>query len=118
MAAPRVDKPWGYEEIWAKTDHYVGKIIHIDPGQALSLQYHARKHETIRVLEGVMKLTYFNEGEPPMTVELAVGDTFKIWPGLRHRMAAASKIVPVKVIEVSTAEIDDVVRLEDKYGRA
>jgi mannose-6-phosphate isomerase len=117
MQPVRVNKPWGYEEIWAKTDYYAGKILHIEPGQELSLQYHKTKRETIRVLEGVLMLTYFDEGEPPTTRELAIGDAFMIWPGLRHRMHAASKIYPTKVLEVSTPELDDVVRIEDKYGR-
>lgn len=113
---PRVvDKPWGHELIWARTDRYVGKILHVRAGEALSLQYHRVKDETIMVLSGRMQLVYFADGEPPRSRELAPREPFHITPGLRHRMIA---IEDTDVLEVSTTELDDVVRLEDRYGRS
>jgi mannose-6-phosphate isomerase-like protein (cupin superfamily) len=109
-----VPKPWGHEQIWAKTDRYVGKILHIRAGEALSLQYHRIKDETIMLLSGRMTLVYFDEGEPPRQRELAPHEPFHITPGLRHRMIA---IEDTNVVEVSTPELDDIVRLEDRYGR-
>jgi mannose-6-phosphate isomerase-like protein (cupin superfamily) len=110
----RVDKPWGHELIWAKTDRYVGKILHVRAGEALSLQYHRVKDETLMVLSGRLQLIYFLEGEPPRTRELAPRDPFHVPPGMRHRMIA---VEDTDVLEVSTTELDDVVRLEDRYGR-
>jgi mannose-6-phosphate isomerase len=110
-----VDKPWGHELIWAKTDRYVGKILHIKAGEALSLQYHRIKDETIMVLSGRMQLVYFAEGEEPKSRDLAPREPFHVRPGLRHRMIA---IEDTDVLEVSTTELDDVVRLEDRYGRS
>ncbi len=111
----RVDKPWGHELIWAKTDRYVGKILHVRAGEALSLQYHRQKDETIMVLTGKLRFEHFAEGEPPKTTELGPREPFHVTPGLRHRMIA---IEDTDVLEVSTTELDDVVRLEDRYGRA
>ncbi len=110
-----VDKPWGHELIWAKTDRYVGKILHIQAGEALSLQYHRMKDETIMVLSGRMQLVYFAEGEEPRSRELLPREPFHVTPGLRHRMIA---IEDTDVLEVSTTELEDVVRLEDRYGRS
>ena len=110
----RVDKPWGHELIWASTDRYAGKILHVRGGEALSLQYHREKDETIMVLAGRLRLIHFAEGEPPREVELAPRQPFHIPPGMRHRMIA---VEDTDVLEVSTAELDDVVRLEDRYGR-
>ncbi len=109
-----VDKPWGHELIWAQTDRYVGKILHIRAGEALSLQFHRQKDETIMVLSGRMQLTHFIEGQEPSTHELAPREPFHITPGMRHRMVA---LEDTDVLEVSTSEIEDVVRLEDRYGR-
>jgi mannose-6-phosphate isomerase len=109
-----VAKPWGHELIWATTDRYVGKILHVRAGEALSLQYHRVKDETIMVLSGRLQLIYFADGEPPKSRELAPREPFHITPGLRHRMIA---IEDTDVVEVSTPELDDVVRLEDRYGR-
>lgn len=111
----RVDKPWGHELIWAKTDRYVGKILHVRAGEALSLQYHRVKDETIMLVSGRMTFVYFSEGEPPHTRELAAHEPFHIPPGTRHRMIA---IEDCDIVEVSTPELDDVVRLEDRYGRS
>jgi len=110
-----VDKPWGHELIWAKTDRYVGKILHVRAGEALSLQYHCVKDETIMVLTGRLRFEFFAEGEEPQSRELGPREPFHIWPGFRHRMLA---IEDTDVLEVSTPELDDVVRLEDRYGRA
>ena len=110
-----VEKPWGHELIWAHTDCYVGKILHIKAGEALSLQFHRVKDETIMLLSGRMELVYFADGEPPRSRELAPRETVHIPPGLRHRMIA---LEDTDVVEVSTPELDDVVRLEDRYGRS
>lgn len=110
-----VDKPWGHELIWAQTDRYVGKILRVRAGEALSLQYHRVKDETIMVLTGRMRLDFFADGETLRTLELGPREPFHIKPGLRHRMIA---IEDTDVLEVSTPELDDVVRLADRYGRA
>ena len=110
-----VEKPWGHELIWASTDRYVGKILHIKAGEALSLQYHRVKDETIMLLSGRMLLVFFAEGEEPRSRELLPRKPFHITPELRHRMIA---IEDTDVLEVSTTELDDVVRLEDRYGRS
>lgn len=110
-----VPKPWGHELIWAKTSRYVGKILHVRAGEALSLQYHRVKDETIMVLSGRLRLEFFAEGEEPRSRELGQGEPFHIEPGTRHRMIA---VEDTDVLEVSTPELDDVVRLEDRYGRA
>ncbi len=111
----KVDKPWGHELIWARTDRYVGKILFVRAGEALSLQYHERKDETIMVLRGRMVFEHFLEGEPPTRTELGPCVPFHIPPGMRHRMIA---VEDCEIVEVSTPELDDVVRLEDRYGRA
>jgi len=110
----RVQKPWGHELIWAQTDRYVGKVLHINAGEKLSLQYHRQKDETVMVWSGRMSFEYFQEGQNPQHKELGPGDAFHVTPGLRHRMLAIEDTV---VFEVSTTEIDDVVRLQDAYGR-
>ena len=119
MTDRRVDKPWGYEIIWAETKDYVGKILHIDANQQLSLQYHEEKEETIRVMKGTMGLTlvtgFGTEDEIRITRRLGEGDTYHISPGTIHRYLSVGS--PVDIIEVSTTELDDVVRLEDAYGR-
>lgn len=109
-----VDKPWGHELIWAVTDRYVGKVLHIKKGHSLSLQYHVKKDETVMVLRGKMAFTHYRDGEPPVVTELGPNQPFHVTPGLRHRMTA---LEDTDVVEVSTTELDDVVRLEDKYGR-
>ena len=110
-----VDKPWGNELIWAETDRYVGKILHVKKGHALSLQYHVKKDETVMVLSGKMAFEHYAENETPKTVELGPRQPFHITPGLRHRMVA---LEDTDIVEVSTTELDDVVRLEDRYGRS
>ena len=111
-----VEKPWGYEIIWAMADKYVGKILHINSGHSLSRQYHKVKEETIRVLSGSMNLEISNADNTQVQVfNLKSGDVFHISPQTIHRMVA---LEDTDVVEVSTPELDDVVRLEDKYGRA
>ena len=109
----RVSKPWGYEIIWAHTDRYVGKVLHIDAGHALSVQYHNRKDETIYLLSGEMKY-WVKLGDELEDVRLKQGDAFRITPGTVHYMEA---ITDCDILEASTPELDDVVRLEDRYGR-
>lgn len=141
-----VPKPWGHETIWAKTDRYVGKVLHIKAGHALSVQYHKQKDETVFLLSGQLKYWVQIEGkgqrsEPkgPMAagphrtagtgetpvagrqaipdmidVNLRVGDAFRITPGTIHYMEA---VTDCDILEVSTPELDDVVRLKDRYGR-
>jgi quercetin dioxygenase-like cupin family protein len=115
MKPERVEKPWGHELIWARTGRYVGKILHIRAGQALSLQYHRAKDETIYLLSGRMLFQSGAEGEELADRLLEPGDSVHITPLLRHRMIAH---VDCDVLEASTPELDDVVRLEDRYGRA
>jgi mannose-6-phosphate isomerase len=112
--AERIAKPWGHEIVWARTDVYVGKLLHVRAGEALSLQYHRRKEETIRVLSGSIDLEVGADGEPHRTIRLGPGDGWHIPPGTRHRMTA---VEDTDILEVSTPELDDVVRLEDRYGR-
>jgi quercetin dioxygenase-like cupin family protein len=109
----RVEKPWGHEIIWAHTPKYVGKILHITAGHRLSRQYHRVKEETLRVLVGAMDLEV-GDGEARATLRMNPGDTFHVVPGTIHRMIA---VEDTDVLEVSTPELDDVVRLEDSYGR-
>lgn len=108
-----IEKPWGYEYIWAKTDNYVGKILHIETGKKLSLQYHKVKDETILVKSGILKLTIGQDN--PKIFYVSSGQSHHIEPGTIHRMEAVQEC---DVIEVSTPELDDVVRLEDDYGRS
>jgi len=114
VEARRVEKPWGHEEIFATTERYVGKILFIRAGEALSLQFHRRKDETIRILEGEMELVHGEDGGGLATLVMTSGSTFRISPGTLHRMVA---VTDCRVLEVSTPELDDVVRLEDRYGR-
>lgn len=109
----RVEKPWGWEIIWAHTPKYVGKILHIKRGHRLSRQYHQVKEETLRVLGGAMTLEV-GPAESITALTMRAGDTFHVTPHTIHRMIA---IEDTDVLEVSTSELDDVVRLEDSYGR-
>lgn len=111
----RVEKPWGYELVWAATDRYVGKILHIDPGHLLSLQYHERKDETIFVLQGEIIFRVKEPDDEEVTERrMNEGENYRVRPGTVHQMEA---LVPTDLLEASTPELDDVVRLEDKYGR-
>lgn len=109
----RIPKPWGYELIWGKTDRYVGKVLHVNTGESLSLQYHEMKDETLLVIRGKVRLDLQHEDEK-RTVILEVGQAFHIPPRLIHRIEALEE---ADIIEASTTELDDVVRLEDRYGR-
>jgi mannose-6-phosphate isomerase len=109
----RVEKPWGYELHWAKTDRYVGKVIHINKGHALSLQYHNVKDETIFLWSG--RLLFEIETDGVLTRrEMQPGEAVHVTPKTVHRMTA---IEDADVFEASTPELHDVVRLEDRYGR-
>ena len=108
-----VPKPWGHEIIWARTDRYVGKILHIRAGHALSVQYHERKDETVYLLAGELKY-WVKTGETMTDMHLGVGDAFRITPHTIHYMEA---VTDCDVLEASTPELDDVVRLTDRYGR-
>ena len=110
----RVDKPWGYELRWAITDRYAGKILHVKKGEALSLQYHERKDEYLYVMSGAVSMEVGSGDGALETRRMNVGDTLHITPGTRHRLTA---VEDTDIFEVSTPEIDDVVRLEDRYGR-
>jgi mannose-6-phosphate isomerase len=103
----RVEKPWGYELVWARTDRYVGKILHIEPGHCLSLQYHNRKDETLYVLR-------VKVGETLRELRMKEGDWYHVTPLTVHQMEAISA---ADLLEASTPELDDVVRLQDRYGR-
>src|SRR5574338_1264574 len=107
----RVDKPWGYEEVWAECPHYVGKILHINAGFRLSRQYHVKKEETFRVLKGEMMLE-LHQGEDLICFIMKEGDVYHCPPLTVHRMCAT---LDVDVLEVSTNHLDDVVRIEDDY---
>ena len=109
----RVEKPWGYEIIWARTDLYVGKILHIEPGHVLSLQYHNQKDESIYVLKGEIVLR-FQRDDTLIERPLRQGEAFHIQPKLIHQFEA---VVASDLLEASTPQIDDVVRLKDRYGR-
>jgi mannose-6-phosphate isomerase len=113
-SAQRVEKPWGYEVIWARTERYVGKLLHIRQGHRLSLQYHNRKEETIYVQSGNLVLVV-DEGNGLVERQMKPGDGYHIVPLTKHRMIAQTDC---DILEVSTPELDDVVRLEDAYGRA
>jgi mannose-6-phosphate isomerase len=110
----RVAKPWGHETIWAQSDRYVGKILHINAGHELSVQYHHRKDETIYLLSGEMAYRVQGKDGVLDDVQLRIGESFRNTPGTIHQMAA---LTDCDVLEVSTPELDDVVRLSDKYGR-
>tara|TARA_Y100000593_G_scaffold7215_3_gene13552 strand:+ start:2217 stop:2588 length:372 start_codon:yes stop_codon:yes gene_type:complete len=111
----QVAKPWGWELIWARTPKYVGKLIHIKEGQRLSRQYHTQKDETIFVIKGTLTLE-IGEGTLQQTLTLIKGQNFRISPYTIHRFIAKDE--EVDLIEVSTPELQDVVRLADEYGRA
>ncbi len=109
----RVEKPWGYELHWAKTDRYVGKLIHVNAGHALSLQYHNVKDETIYLHSGLLLFEIQVDGKL-VEREMHPGERVHITPKTIHRMTA---IQDSDIFEVSTPELQDVVRLEDRYGR-
>jgi mannose-6-phosphate isomerase len=110
----KVEKPWGYELRWAITDRYAAKILHVNKGEALSLQYHERKDESQYVIRGCVEIEVGGPDGNLTAHRLNAGDTLHITPGTRHRITA---VEDTDIFEVSTPEIDDVVRLEDRYGR-
>ena len=110
-----VEKPWGHELIWAHTPHYVGKVLHIKAGQALSVQYHEKKDETIHLLSGEMIYRVSDVALGEMKeITLRAGESFRNEPGTVHQMEA---VTDCDVLEASTPHLDDVVRLKDRYGR-
>ena len=110
----RVDKPWGHELHWVVTDRYVGKVIAIDAGRRLSLQYHERKDESIYVIRGRLRLHLEGDDGAMGVRELGPGDFARVPVGRRHRFEAVDD---VELIEVSSPELDDVIRVEDDFGR-
>ena len=119
----RTDKPWGHEILWAQTDRYVGKILHIEAGHVLSLQYHEQKHESIYVLSGRMIYRYAEAMDAKEAKEakdglreriMGPGDAQQVATGRVHQFEA---IETTDVLEASTNHLDDVVRLQDRYGR-
>lgn len=113
-AATRVEKPWGHELIWAHTDRYVGKILVIETGRRLSLQRHEIKDESILVMSGRLRLTLEGDDGVVRKEELGPGDHRRVRTGRIHRYEAIERC---ELIEVSTPELDDVIRLEDDFGR-
>lgn len=110
----RVPKPWGFEIIWGCTDKYVGKVLHVTRGESLSRQYHEMKDETLYVIAGKV-VVELQRGDERASITLEVGEAFHVTPLTIHRIEA---IEDSDIVEVSTPEIHDVVRLEDRYGRA
>lgn len=115
MLPKTVDKPWGHETIWAQTEHYVGKVLHVKAGHALSVQYHERKDETLYLLRGELRFWVGPAADRLEEVRLARGESYRILPGTVHRMEA---VTDCEILEASTPELDDVIRLEDRYGRS
>ena len=111
----RVEKPWGWELIWAVADAYVGKVLFVRAGESLSLQYHEQKDESWYIESGRARLELGEVGQDPLDEEIiTTGACFRYRPGTVHRVTA---IEDTTILEVSTPHLDDVVRLEDKYGR-
>jgi mannose-6-phosphate isomerase len=110
----RVDKPWGHELRWAITDRYLGKLIHVNKGHQLSLQYHVQKDESIFIASGLLDLVLEDEQGEVRTHRMSPGMSARVRPGRKHRFIA---VEDTDLFEVSSPEIDDVVRLEDSYGR-
>ena len=112
--AGRIDKPWGHELRWAITDRYLGKLIHVNKGHQLSLQYHVQKDESIFIASGLVDLVLEDEQGEVHVHRLRPGMSARVRPGRRHRFVG---VEDSDIFEVSSPEIDDVVRLEDSYGR-
>ncbi len=110
----RVEKPWGYELIWAHTPGYVGKLLHVNAGEALSLQYHDVKDETLFLLSGRLRFWIGPSREELAMLDLSEGEAVRVVPGTLHRIEA---LTDVDLLEASTDHLDDVVRLDDRYGR-
>jgi mannose-6-phosphate isomerase-like protein (cupin superfamily) len=112
----KIQKPWGYEIIWAHTEKYVGKVLRIFPNKRLSLQYHENKTETIYVNDGILQLD-LKMGDDLFSLKLNKGDSYHIPPKTIHRFCCPEDSWGVELVEVSTPELDDVVRVEDDFGR-
>lgn len=110
----RIEKPWGHELLWARTDRYAAKILHVKAGHALSLQYHERKDETLYLLRGTLRFWVGPSPDALEEVPFEPGQSYHLTPGTVHRMEA---VTDVDVLEASTPELDDVVRVQDRYGR-
>ena len=110
----RIDKPWGHETIWAEGPGFVGKVLHIEEGHRLSLQFHREKDEAILVQSGTVELLLEDDDGSLSTQRLVAGQSARILPGRRHRFTA---LTTCDIVEVSTPQLQDVVRLEDDYGR-
>jgi mannose-6-phosphate isomerase len=110
----RVEKPWGWELVWAEAEEYVGKLLFVHAGESLSLQYHERKDESWLVQEGRARLELGEVGGEREEVEIGPGDAFRFRPRTVHRVTALEDTL---VVEVSTPHAADVVRLDDRYGR-
>ncbi len=111
----KIEKPWGHELLWALSEEYCGKLLFVRAGHSLSLQFHREKDESWLVQSGRAKLELGSVGDPILTEEVvAAGAAFRFPPGTVHRVTA---IEDTTILEVSTPQIDDVVRLEDAYGR-
>jgi len=110
----KIDKPWGYELIWAQTPDYVAKLLFVRAGESLSLQYHEIKEETLFLESGDCNLMAGDSEETLHKIDFRPGTAFHIKPGLRHRIAG---VTDCRIFEVSTPHLSDVVRLEDRYGR-
>jgi mannose-6-phosphate isomerase len=111
----RVKKPWGFELIYALTDAYCGKLLFVRSGHSLSLQYHEQKDETIYLDDGLAEIEIGRLGEPLGREAIWPGQAFRIEPGTVHRLHAIKDCI---FLEASTPHLDDVVRIEDEYGRA
>ena len=115
FAVEKVEKPWGHELIWALTDSYCGKLLFVKAGAALSLQFHKEKDESWLLHSGRAKLELGEVGQAVLSEEIvSAGVAFRYKPGTVHRITA---IEDTTILEVSTPQLDDVVRLEDRYGR-
>ncbi len=112
----KIEKPWGYEVIWANSERIAGKVLYIRQGHRLSLQYHEKKEEAIYVMSGNLILTT-TDSKTGKNVEtsLSTGESHHIYPGDIHRFEARDS--DVTLVEVSTPELSDVVRIEDDYKR-
>jgi mannose-6-phosphate isomerase len=115
VTVTRVPKPWGYEIIWARTEHYVGKILHVNAGEQLSVQYHNHKDETVYLLSGEMLYRVkLPDSDQLQDMKLKQGESFRVAPGTVHSIQAVTNC---DILEASTPHLDDVVRLQDRYGR-
>jgi mannose-6-phosphate isomerase len=112
----KVDKPWGYEIIWALTDDYCGKILFVKAGESISLQFHRKKDESWFIQSGRARLDMAHPGEKlPQSEVVGSGTAFRIRPGTVHRVTA---VEDTTIVEVSTPYLEDIVRLDDQYGRS